>query len=63
METRAACTCCNGTGIVSDAVGDPRPCSRCQTERFNRWASTRRPCGRIEYGQRLKGTNHDGRHT
>lgn len=60
MPNRNACACCNGTGIVADAVGDPRPCSRCQAERFDRWANTRRPCGPIEWGHRLKG-NRDVR--
>ena len=61
MITNRACACCNGTGIVPDAVGDPRPCSRCQSTRFDRWADRRRPCGPIEWGKRLKGGDNDQR--
>lgn len=32
------CRCCDGTGIVPDATGKPRPCSRCQAEGFMEWA-------------------------
>jgi hypothetical protein len=30
-------------GEVEDIDGHPRPCSRCQTKAFDKWADSRRP--------------------
>ena len=37
----AGCRCCKGVGMVADAVGEPRPCSRCNDKAFTTWARER----------------------
>lgn len=35
------CTACNDKGVVPDAEGNSRPCSRCRTDEFSKWYSDR----------------------
>lgn len=37
------CGCCHGRRSVPDIDGNPRPCSRCRSEEFNRWSAARYP--------------------
>lgn len=37
------CHCCLDVGRVLDMHGQPRPCSRCNAEEFEKWSDSRKP--------------------
>ena len=37
------CRCCDDRGEVIGADGEPRPCSRCRWEDFEKYMTARRP--------------------